>query len=188
MKAGHRSKYEGADWSRCTKDLAAHYGVSETAMQAARHRYGKPGPRSPVVRASRWRKADWSKCNKELAEQHGVTLHCVQQARTRHGASGPRSPHRKGGGAKQRKAVEIAAKLGERKTVHQWLNQIGVPQTEFGKPISLLRRLAIALGIQPSEEYRPHLKRGFSMECSKPLPPHIQTIRSEPYPPENKSK
>lgn len=44
----------------------------------------------------------------------------------------------------------LSAKLDERKTVHQWLNQIGVPDKEgTGKPMCLLRRLAVALKIQP---------------------------------------
>lgn len=42
---------------------------------------------------------------------------------------------------------EAAAKLSERKTVHEWLNAKGVPATENGKPICLLRRLAIALEV-----------------------------------------
>jgi hypothetical protein len=44
------------------------------------------------------------------------------------------------------------AKLSERKTVHEWLNEKGVPREEFGKPICLLRRLAIALEIHATEE------------------------------------
>ena len=47
--------------------------------------------------------------------------------------------------------LEVAqAKLSERKTVHEWLNQIGAEDTEAnGKPMCLLRRLAVELGIQP---------------------------------------
>jgi len=45
--------------------------------------------------------------------------------------------------------IESEAKLAERKTVHEWLNMADVPQTELGKPICLLRRLAIALGVAP---------------------------------------
>jgi hypothetical protein len=37
------------------------------------------------------------------------------------------------------------AKLSERKTVHEWLNDAGVPREEFNKPICLLRRLRIAV-------------------------------------------
>lgn len=37
------------------------------------------------------------------------------------------------------------AKLSERKTVHEWLNDVGIPREEFGKPICLLRRLRIAV-------------------------------------------
>lgn len=36
-------------------------------------------------------------------------------------------------------------KLGERKTVHEWLNKAGIPKEEMGKPICLLRRLRIAV-------------------------------------------
>lgn len=44
----------------------------------------------------------------------------------------------------------VVAKIGERKTVHEWMNQIGIPDTEeCGAPMCLLRRLAVALGIQP---------------------------------------
>lgn len=42
---------------------------------------------------------------------------------------------------------ESMAKLSERKTVHEWLNTKGVPREENGKPLCLLRRLAIALEI-----------------------------------------
>lgn len=42
------------------------------------------------------------------------------------------------------------AKLSERKTVHEWLNQIGAAdKEENGNPMCLLRRLAVQLGIQP---------------------------------------
>jgi hypothetical protein len=37
------------------------------------------------------------------------------------------------------------AQLSERKTVHEWLNALGIPQTEFDKPICLLRRLSITV-------------------------------------------
>ncbi len=47
-------------------------------------------------------------------------------------------------------AEKNKAKLSERKTVHEWLNQIGAEDTEAnGKPMCLLRRLAVQLGIQP---------------------------------------
>ena len=47
-------------------------------------------------------------------------------------------------------AIEaLSAKLGERKTVHEWLNQKNIPcYEETGKPMCLLRRLAVALKIQ----------------------------------------
>lgn len=47
------------------------------------------------------------------------------------------------------------AKLSERKTVHQWLNTKGTPSEEDGKPLCLLRRLAIALGIHDELKLRP---------------------------------
>jgi hypothetical protein len=37
------------------------------------------------------------------------------------------------------------AKLSERKTVHLWLNNVGIPAEEEGKPICLLRRISIAV-------------------------------------------
>lgn len=37
------------------------------------------------------------------------------------------------------------AQLSERKTVHEWLNAAGIPKTERGKPLCLLRRTRIAL-------------------------------------------
>ena len=47
------------------------------------------------------------------------------------------------------------AKLSERKTVHEWLNAKGTPREENGKPLCLLRRLAIALGIHDGLKVRP---------------------------------
>jgi hypothetical protein len=41
--------------------------------------------------------------------------------------------------------LEAEAKLSERKTVHEWLNDANIPREEFGKPICLLRRLRIAI-------------------------------------------
>ncbi len=41
-------------------------------------------------------------------------------------------------------------KLSERKTVHEWLNSRGTPSVEAtGKPMCLLRRLAVALDVAP---------------------------------------
>ena len=39
----------------------------------------------------------------------------------------------------------IKAKLSERKTVHQWLNDLKIPKTESGRKLCLLRRLRITL-------------------------------------------
>ena len=41
--------------------------------------------------------------------------------------------------------VKAQAKLSERKTMHQWLNDVGIPAEEDGKPICLLRRISIAV-------------------------------------------
>ena len=43
--------------------------------------------------------------------------------------------------------MRAESRLSERKTVHCWLNDQGVPKEEYGKPLCLLRRLAIALDI-----------------------------------------
>jgi hypothetical protein len=45
------------------------------------------------------------------------------------------------------KLAAASAKLSERKTVHEWLNAKGTPREENGKPLCLLRRLAIALDV-----------------------------------------
>lgn len=49
----------------------------------------------------------------------------------------------------EKKLLPIQGKLSERKTVHQWLNEKGTPREENGKPVCLLRRLAIALAVHP---------------------------------------
>lgn len=52
-------------------------------------------------------------------------------------------------------------KLGERKTVHQWLNGLKIPTREAtGKPMCLLRRLSVALKVSP------HAAPGIPPECS----------------------
>lgn len=46
--------------------------------------------------------------------------------------------------------IRMRNRLSERKTVHEWLNSQGIPDAEgTGKPMCLLRRLAVALGIAP---------------------------------------
>lgn len=57
------------------------------------------------------------------------------------------------------------SKLAERKTVHEWLNQKGVPAIETtGKPMCLLRRLAVALGVAQ------HLPPEQPLRCACPVP------------------
>lgn len=54
-------------------------------------------------------------------------------------------------------------KLTERKTVHQWLNTRGTPSIEAtGKPMCLLRRLAVALDVAP--HHAPTLKESLRVE------------------------
>lgn len=53
------------------------------------------------------------------------------------------------------KLEPMNAKLSERNTVHEWLNTKGTPREEDGKPLCLLRRLAIALGIHDELKERP---------------------------------
>ena len=75
------------------------------------------------------------------------------------------------------------AKLSERKTVHQWLNAKGTPREENGKPLCLLRRLAIALEIhdpQPAGELadclavRPECREcGTLMDYGQAIPPAV---------------
>lgn len=59
--------------------------------------------------------------------------------------------------------IQQEAKLSERKTVHQWLNVIGIAREENGKPLCLLRRLSLALGI--SEPFQP------GEHLTEPTPP-----------------
>ena len=53
----------------------------------------------------------------------------------------------------------LLAKAQERKAVHQWLNDIGTPTREAtGKPMCLLRRLAVQLGVAPHVAFGPDMK------------------------------
>lgn len=71
-------------------------------------------------------------------------------------------------------------KLSERKTVHQWLNYRGAPSMEAtGKPMCLLRRLAVALDVAP--HHAPTIKQSLRVEgfvcgaCgAEELPPNAQ--------------
>ena len=47
----------------------------------------------------------------------------------------------------EEKVTMWASKISERKTVHEWLNDNRIPLSENGKPLCLLRRLAILLGV-----------------------------------------
>ena len=67
------------------------------------------------------------------------------------------------------------AKLSERKTVHEWLNAKGTPREENGKPLCLLRRLAIALGIHDGLKVRLIAVAShdlFSLFCNRQQPPN----------------
>lgn len=55
----------------------------------------------------------------------------------------------------QEHARAVESRLSERKTVHEWLNAKGTPREENGRPLCLLRRLAIALGIHDEMKQRP---------------------------------
>ena len=70
------------------------------------------------------------------------------------------------------------AKLSERKTVHQWLNWNGVPDIEAtGRRMCLLRRIAVALGIQSHVCSEPGRESGSLHPGSPPL--HIAGSGSE---------
>lgn len=61
-------------------------------------------------------------------------------------------------------------KISERKTVHTWLNAIGTPDTETtGKPMCLLRRLAVQLGVAPHQAPTPSPEGGVN-GASAPAP------------------
>lgn len=108
------------------------------AVTAARHRLRKP----PVPAPSKFALVDWTKTNDQIIKEIGGTLSSIRTARSRMGGTGKaqRKLH-------ESQLARMKAKLSERKTVHQWLNTKGTPTHENGKPLCLLRRLAIALNI-----------------------------------------
>lgn len=85
---------------------------------------------------------DWNKSDSEIARQFNCVPSAVNKQRHRLGIKPAENyPRRK------LKHLKTEAQLAERKTVHGWLDLKGIPKEEFGKPICLLRRLAIALEI-----------------------------------------
>ena len=69
--------------------------------------------------------------------------------------------------------AEIHAKLSERKTVHLWLNDLNIPTHEAtGKPMCLLRRLAVALKV--SDHFVDANKMVPGDEYVEPVSPEVE--------------
>lgn len=129
-----RVDWGSVDWTQTDGKIARAVGCSVGAVSSARKRLGKP-----KVRAFKtdWKAVDWSLSNTKLAYKLGVGLSIVIHRRARH-AKGSKKV-----GRPRLLTQKQANQLSERKTVHEWLTQVGIPSQESGKPICLLRRLSI---------------------------------------------
>lgn len=145
---------------------ARQLGVNPSAISKARAKFGLcPSPlhkrrlpkeqkerrekikleRSYAYRKEQRGDIDWRMSNLEISMRRGISV--AQVIRWRAEAKPKVKQYSKREYVSR--IIQSEAKLAERKTVHKWLNMADVPQTEFGKPICLLRRLAIHLGIAP---------------------------------------
>lgn len=131
-----KADYSKADWSKTNAGIATSLNISTQAVQGYRNRRGIPNARS----APDWEALDWTKSNNRLSVETGYARSYIAEKRWRLKKGNAESPYEK-------LPAWAEAKLSERKTVHQWLDQKGIPQEENGKPVCLLRRLAIALKI-----------------------------------------
>lgn len=150
---------------------ARNLGVDPSSITRARKRFGMHASPLAKSRLPEWQKErrakiekersyavrkqgragiDWRMCDLEIAIREGVCVRTVYRWRK---AAKPRVKKfsKKHYVLRAIEADKAAAKLSERKTVHEWLNGKGVPDKEHGKPLCLLRRLAIALGIAEHE-------------------------------------
>lgn len=126
------SKY---DWNKSDAELAEIHGITRQAINQKRKKYGF------ARTLPDWESVDWSKSNNQIAHETGYSRGYIAEKRWRLQKGSSES-------VKEAKVPAwAAAKLSERKTVHQWLNQLGIPDHENGKPLCLLRRLAVALKI-----------------------------------------
>jgi len=119
--------------------IAESLGCSRSLVTAKRREYAKHLKRPRHISFC-WQDQNWNLPDEEIAKERGITRGAASSARARH-AKGVRSPRKPG--KRQQRQAEIAAKLSERKTVHEWLNAINVPSEEMGRPVCLLRRLRI---------------------------------------------
>lgn len=107
--------------------------------------------RSYAYRKEQQFKIDWRMCDLEISLIEGVSV--AQVSRWRKEAAPKVKRYTKYDYVlRAMKANEWAAKISERRTVHEWLNAKGVPVLERNRPLCLLRRLAIALGISEHED------------------------------------
>jgi len=175
MKKLKPEKYNWSqvDWSKPDPQIARAIGCSSTTVQHARKRHRK----SKVEAYPKWfSTVDWLQSNRAIAKQFGKTEAQVRGARQRY-ANGVRAEFRASRKRNMESYIErirafndwrigkadeypstaeqltkdlqrATAALSERKTVHEWLNILGIPtKEETGKPMCLLRRLSVALSI-----------------------------------------
>jgi DNA-binding CsgD family transcriptional regulator len=121
--------------------IAESLGCSRSLITTRRREYAKHLQRPRHISFC-WQGQNWNLTNEEIAKERGITVGSVSTARTRH-AKGVKAPRKMG--KKQQREAMIQAKLCERKTVHEWLNNLAIPVKENGNDIGLLRRLRIAL-------------------------------------------
>ena len=130
--------WRSLDWENMNNSQMAKFlGCSPSTVSQKRKEYAKHRPRPRHI-ALKWEIQDWTKDNTTIAKERGVSYSSVSCARRRY-ANGVKGKRNK---LLDRIAV-MEVKLSERKTVHQWLNGLGIPKEEFEKPICLLRRLRI---------------------------------------------
>lgn len=142
-KVSERVNWRTQPWeTKNNREIAKDLGCSTALVSIKRSEYAKHLER-PRHTNFAWKGQDWTETNEDIAKAKGLTLSAVAAARNRH-ANGVRAARRKPGKRQAEKAA-IAAKLSERKTVHQWLNKLAIPVKENGKDICLLRRIRIAL-------------------------------------------
>lgn len=138
------TEWEKVDWAKPNKVIAREMGQSVSTVIHYRMAADK---RSPRIRSragepeKQWTEVDWTEPNTVIAMKTGRSVPTVSSIRGRYFSHIQWK-------RKEEWFRPYLAKLSERKTVHEWLNMKGIPtHEETGKPMCLLRRLSVALGI-----------------------------------------
>jgi len=132
--------------------IAKALGCSNTQVREKRREYARHLQR-PRHTNFAWAGQDWTQHDSQIAKARGLTRGAVSSARSRYskGIKAPRKP-----GKRQAEQAQATIYAEERKTLHQWLDQLGTPTHEqTGLRMCLLRRLAVQLGVQPWEAPTP---------------------------------